>query len=97
MMDHPGDDDAGETSAVTSKIQPMKPSDQEMATKHVVTVLTAIGAVLVLVALGGRTLTIDDIEEPSLLVACMAVGFSLMDRNLHRKVTAISPGEPLCF
>ena len=32
MMDNPGADDAGETSAVRSKIQPMKPSDQEMAT-----------------------------------------------------------------
>ena len=30
MMDNPGDDDAGETSAVKSKIQPMKPSDQEI-------------------------------------------------------------------
>ena len=27
-----GDDDAGEMSAVRSKIQPMKPSDQEIAT-----------------------------------------------------------------
>ena len=32
MMGNPGDDDAGETSAVKSKIQPMKPSDQEIAT-----------------------------------------------------------------
>ena len=32
MMDNPGDDDAGETSAVQSTIQPMKPSDQEIAT-----------------------------------------------------------------
>ena len=31
-MDNPGDDDAGETSAVRSKTQPMKPSDQEIAT-----------------------------------------------------------------
>ena len=28
----PGDDDVGETSAVKSKIQPMKPSDQDIAT-----------------------------------------------------------------
>ena len=32
MMDNPGDDDAVETSAVKSKIQPGKPSDQEIAT-----------------------------------------------------------------
>ena len=32
MMDNPGDDDAGGISAVKSKIQPMKPSDQEIAT-----------------------------------------------------------------
>ena len=32
VMDNPGDEDAGETSAVKSKIQPMKPSDQEIAT-----------------------------------------------------------------
>ena len=32
MMDNPGADDAGETSAVKSKIQPMKPPDQEIAT-----------------------------------------------------------------
>ena len=31
MMDHPGDDDAGETGAVKPKIQPMKPSDQDVA------------------------------------------------------------------
>ena len=29
MMENHGDDDAGETSAVRSKIQPMKPPDQE--------------------------------------------------------------------
>ena len=28
MMDNPGDDDAGEISAIKSKIQPMRPSDQ---------------------------------------------------------------------
>ena len=32
LMDNLGDDDAGETSAVQSKTQPMKPSDQEIAT-----------------------------------------------------------------
>ena len=32
MMDNPGDDDAGKTSAVKSKIQPLKPSDQQIAT-----------------------------------------------------------------
>ena len=32
MMDNPGDDDAGETSAINSKIQPPKPSNQEIAT-----------------------------------------------------------------
>ena len=32
MMDYPGGDDAGETGAVKSKIQPKKPSDQEIAT-----------------------------------------------------------------
>ena len=32
MMDKPCDVDAGETSAVKSQIQPMKPSDQEIAT-----------------------------------------------------------------
>ena len=31
-MDNPGDVDAGESSAVNSKIQPMKPSDQEITT-----------------------------------------------------------------
>ena len=31
-MDNPGDDDIRETSAVKSKTQPMKPSDQEVAT-----------------------------------------------------------------
>ena len=33
-MDHHGDDDAGETSTVKPKIQPMKPSDQEIATRE---------------------------------------------------------------
>ena len=32
MMDNLGDDDAGETSAVKSKIQPKQPPDQEIAT-----------------------------------------------------------------
>ena len=32
MMDNPGGDDAGETSAVKSKIQTTKPSDKEIAT-----------------------------------------------------------------
>ena len=31
-MDNLGDDDAGETDAVESNIQPMKPSDQDIAT-----------------------------------------------------------------
>ena len=35
MMDNLGDDDAGKTSAVKSKIRPMKPSHQKIAT-HVV-------------------------------------------------------------
>ena len=35
MMDNPGDDDAGETSAVKSKIQPTKPWDQESASHEV--------------------------------------------------------------
>ena len=30
-MESHGDDDAGETSAVRSKVQPMKPSDQDIA------------------------------------------------------------------
>ena len=34
MMDNLGGDDAGETNAVKSKIQPMKPSDQEIATQE---------------------------------------------------------------
>ena len=34
MMDNPGDDDAGETRAATLRIQPMKPSDQEIATRE---------------------------------------------------------------
>ena len=34
MMDNLGADDAGETSAVRSKIQPMKPWDQEIATRE---------------------------------------------------------------
>ena len=32
MMDNHGDDEAGETTAVKAQIQPMKPSDQEVAT-----------------------------------------------------------------
>ena len=32
VMDNPGDDDPGETSAGKSKIQPIKPSGQEVAT-----------------------------------------------------------------
>ena len=32
MMDNPGDDGAEDTRALKSKIQPMKPSDQEVAT-----------------------------------------------------------------
>ena len=32
IVDNPVDDDAGETGAVKSKIQPMTPSDQEIAT-----------------------------------------------------------------
>ena len=34
MADNPDDDDAGETSAVKSKIQAVKPSDQEIATNE---------------------------------------------------------------
>ena len=54
MMDRSGDHDAGETSAVKSKIQPMQ---------HVVTIHIAIGAVLVLVELGGRTLPNDSVKN----------------------------------
>ena len=60
MMDHHGNDDTGETSAFKSKIQPMKPSDQEIAThEHAVTKQIAIGVGLVFVAQGGQTLTND--------------------------------------
>ena len=62
MMYNPGDDDAGETSAVKSKIQPMRPSDQVIATQ-VVTIRIVIGAALVLVALGGQTLPNDGMKS----------------------------------
>ena len=54
-MDNPGDDDSGETIAVKSKIQHR--IKRLPHTKHVVIIRIAIGAVLMLVALGGQTLT----------------------------------------
>ena len=70
----------------------MRPSDQEMATKHVVTVLTAIGAVLVLVALGGRTLTNDGTKNKTICLSrAWITGSSLME------TTVSTPKEPLRF
>ena len=57
MMDNAGDDDAGETSAVKSKIQPVKPSAQEIATHE------GCGIVIVLGVLGVQTLTNDGLQS----------------------------------
>ena len=59
----------GETGAVKSTIQPIKPSYQEIGThtKHMITVRIAIGAALVLGALGGQTLTNDGMKNRTVL------------------------------
>ena len=72
MIDHPGDDDAGETSAVKSKNPTTFASHGIkilLHTKHVVTLHTAIGAVLVLVAPGGRALTNDSGKRREMTVS----------------------------
>ena len=66
MMDNPGVDDAGDTtSAVKSKIQPTKSSDQEDCfTRSMWSVsIPQICAVLVLIALGGQTLANDSVKS----------------------------------
>ena len=58
-MDNPGDDHAGETSAVKSKIKPDKGHQIKRSphTKHAAIIHIAISVVLVLVAQGGQTPT----------------------------------------
>ena len=91
MMYNPGDDDAGESSAVKSKIQPMRPSDQVIATQ-VVTILIVIGAALVLVALGGQTLTNDGMKSRTVCFwQAWITGSSLTE------TTVSTQGEPLRF
>ena len=51
--------------------------------KHVVTIHIAMGASLVLGALGGQTLTNEDMEKNSLLVASIWItGSSLMETTV---------------
>ena len=57
---HHGDDDAGRTSAIKSKINQWSHRIKRWPhTRQVVIIHIAIGAVLVLVALGGQTLAND--------------------------------------
>ena len=80
--------------AVKSEIQPMKLSDQEI----VDTVHTAIGAMLVLVARSGQTLTNDSAKnKTAYLWRAWTMGSSLMDRNQRRGITVSTPREPLRF
>ena len=86
MMGNHGADDAGETSAVRSKILPMKPSDQEIVTHE------ACGAALVLVVLGGQTLTNDGTKSRTVcLWQAWITGTSLTE------TTVSTQGEPLRF
>ena len=98
MMDHHGNDDAGETSAVKSKIQPMKASDQEIATTHAAITHIAIGVVLVLVALDGQTLTDDSGTSRTVFPQqTWTVGSSLMAPFRRRGMTVETLMEPLRF
>ena len=84
MMHNPGDDDGEETSAVKSKIQPMR----HLPTRHVVTIHIVIGAALVLGALHKQRHG----EQKSLLVASTDYGFFTDgDDGEHKKM------EPLFF
>ena len=77
MMDDLGDDDAGETSAVRSKIhQGSRRIKRLLPTKHVVTIRIVIGAALVLEGTGRSDAHKRRHEEQnSLPVASMDYGF----------------------
>ena len=79
-MDNPGDDDA------SHRIKRLLP------TKHVVTIRIAIGAALVLVALGGQTLTNDGMKSRTVcLWQTWITGSSLTETTVNTQ------GEPLRF
>ena len=78
MTDNPDDDEAGETSAVKSKIQSVRPSDQEIATHEACShypyrdwCRACVGV------LGGQTLTNDGVMSRTVWLwpACMDYGF----------------------
>ena len=93
MMDNLGDDDAGETSAVKSKIQTIKPSDQEIATDEARGhypyrdwCRACVGA------LSGQTITNDGMKNKTVcLWQAWITGSSLME------TTVSTQGEPLRF
>ena len=63
MMDNLVDDDAGETSAVRSQIQPVKPSDQEIATHEACGHCPYRDWYRACVGVTGRTLTNDGMKN----------------------------------
>ena len=84
MTDNP----AGETSAVKSKIQPVKPSDQEIATHE------ACGIVLVLGVLGGQTLTNDGLKSRTVcLWRAWITASSLTETRVTRGSHSVPGGE----
>ena len=96
MMDHPGDDDAGETSAVKSKIQLMKPSDQEIATHEARGHYPYRVWCRALVALGGQTLTNDSgMNKTVYSWRAWTLGSPLVDRNQGREMTVQAEHDDL--
>ena len=91
-MDNSGDDDAGKTGAVKTKIKPMSHRVKRLPpTKRVVTIRIAIGAALVLGALGGQTLRNDGLKNKTMCLWRAWITGSLMETTVSTR------GESLRF